>query len=122
MLWELSPAQLGPVLSLLALPSQRLWVLSLPFLLQAQSLICHLFPLSLPDSHHRQCPTPAPAMGRSFPLALLSWDAPWRVTLGSGADVLPAASSSMGAPIPLDAGCCTHWAHPQAMDPASTLH
>lgn len=58
-LQDLNPALLGLVLSLLSLLGQSLWVLSLLFLLQAESLICHLFHLSPPDMCRQQCPEPA---------------------------------------------------------------
>lgn len=56
---DLNPALLGLVLSLLSPPGQNIWVLSLLFLLQAESLICHLFHLSPPDMCRQQCPEPA---------------------------------------------------------------
>lgn len=56
---DLNPALLGLVLSLLSPPGQSLWVLSLLSLLQAESLICHLFHLSPPDMCRQQCPEPA---------------------------------------------------------------
>lgn len=113
------PALLGLVSSLLALPGQCLWGLSLPFLLQAESLICHLFHLSPPDTRRRQRPepaTPASALQRAgaslrlcFPGMLRG--AGRRVTLGFGADVPPAATGPTGAPAPGWTGArCTHGA------------